>query len=79
MLALKGKLHLAPIENIPLHNVLDLATGTGIWATDFGASPSSKSSCSFVSKSSNTFDIFLANAFPQANVLGTDLSPIQPL
>jgi len=38
-----------------LHNVLDLATGTGIWATDF------------------------AGAFPQANVLGTDLSPIQPL
>ena len=36
LLALKGRLYLAPIDNIPLHNVLDLATGTGIWATDFG-------------------------------------------
>ncbi|KAF4637046.1 hypothetical protein G7Y89_g1041 [Cudoniella acicularis] len=54
LLTLRGKLHLAPIENMQLHNVMDIATGTGIWATDF------------------------ASAFPSANVLGTDLSPIQP-
>ena len=37
MLTLGGKLHLAPIsENI--HNCLDIGTGTGIWATDFGES-----------------------------------------
>jgi len=37
-----------------IHNVLDIATGTGIWAIDF------------------------ANLFPSAEVIGTDLSPIQP-
>ncbi|PMD63054.1 S-adenosyl-L-methionine-dependent methyltransferase [Hyaloscypha bicolor E] len=37
LLALDGKLHVAPIENMPggLHNVLDIATGTGNWAIDF--------------------------------------------
>lgn len=38
LLMLDGKLHLAPLENMKggLHNVLDIATGTGIWAIDFG-------------------------------------------
>lgn len=38
LLALDGKLHLAPIEESEggLHNVLDVATGTGNWAIDFG-------------------------------------------
>lgn len=30
-----GKLHLAPIGN-DIRHVLDLATGTGIWAIEFG-------------------------------------------
>lgn len=29
-MTLEGKLHLAPIDNP--HNVLDIGTGTGIWA-----------------------------------------------
>lgn len=32
---LKGKLHLAPLKGVIRH-VLDIATGTGIWATEFG-------------------------------------------
>jgi len=38
LLALDGKLHVAPIENMAggLNNVLDIATGTGNWAIDFG-------------------------------------------
>ena len=38
LLALDGKLHVAPIEDIAggLHNILDVATGTGNWAIDFG-------------------------------------------
>lgn len=51
---LKGRLHLAPIGPNP-QNVLDFATGTGIWAIEF------------------------AQQYPSARVLGTDLSPIQPL
>ncbi|KAL1845486.1 hypothetical protein Plec18167_001433 [Paecilomyces lecythidis] len=52
-LVLGGKLHLAPIPANP-SRVLDLGTGTGIWAIDF------------------------ADEYPSAEVIGTDLSPIQP-
>ncbi|KAK1767358.1 S-adenosyl-L-methionine-dependent methyltransferase [Phialemonium atrogriseum] len=47
-----GKLALAPVENP--RRVLDIGTGTGIWAIEF------------------------ANEHPESDVLGTDLSPIQP-
>ncbi|KAL1980809.1 hypothetical protein VTN96DRAFT_3504 [Rasamsonia emersonii] len=50
---LGGELHLAPITKNP-QRVLDLGTGTGIWAIDF------------------------ADQYPSAQVLGNDLSPIQP-
>ncbi|KAL1995113.1 hypothetical protein VTN49DRAFT_1300 [Thermomyces lanuginosus] len=49
---LDQKLYLAPIKNP--QRVIDLATGTGIWAIDF------------------------ADQHPQAEVIGCDLSPIQP-
>ncbi|QGA13059.1 hypothetical protein EYB26_000704 [Talaromyces marneffei] len=50
---LKGELHFAPITKTP-QRVLDLGTGTGIWAIDF------------------------ADQYPSAQVLGNDLSAIQP-
>ncbi|RDL31137.1 Uncharacterized protein BP5553_09926 [Venustampulla echinocandica] len=53
LLMLGGKLHLAPIREDP-HNVLDVGTGTGIWAIDF------------------------ADQYPSSQVIGFDLSPIQP-
>lgn len=50
-----GKLYTAPIpKEQQLHNVLDVGTGTGIWAIDF------------------------ADEHPETQVLGVDLSPIQP-
>ena len=49
-----GKLYLSPIQK-DIHEVLDLGTGTGVWAIE------------------------MADENPQANVLGMDLSPIQPL
>ncbi|RPA74305.1 S-adenosyl-L-methionine-dependent methyltransferase [Ascobolus immersus RN42] len=49
---LDGALHKAPLENP--QKVLDVGTGTGIWAIDF------------------------ADMYPEAEVIGTDLSPIQP-
>ncbi|KAM5383758.1 hypothetical protein ACJZ2D_001747 [Fusarium nematophilum] len=52
-LLLGGKLFLSPIADAP-QRVLDLGTGTGIWAMDF------------------------ADEYPSAEVVGTDLSPIQP-
>ncbi|KAL1964156.1 hypothetical protein VTN77DRAFT_7244 [Rasamsonia byssochlamydoides] len=52
-LMLGGELFLAPIGKNP-QRVLDLGTGTGIWAIQF------------------------ADEYPSAQVIGTDLSPIQP-
>ncbi|KAI9729373.1 MAG: hypothetical protein M1834_006897 [Cirrosporium novae-zelandiae] len=50
---LDGRLYLAPLKQ-DIQNVLDVATGTGIWAMEF------------------------ADKFPSAQVIGTDLSPMQP-
>ncbi|KAI9789593.1 MAG: hypothetical protein M1816_005902 [Peltula sp. TS41687] len=52
-LMLDGKLHLAPIGKSP-QRILDLGTGTGIWAINMG------------------------DEYPSAEVIGNDLSPIQP-
>ncbi|KAF8458681.1 S-adenosyl-L-methionine-dependent methyltransferase, partial [Terfezia claveryi] len=49
---LSGKLYVAPLNNP--QRVLDVGTGTGIWAIEF------------------------ADDNPQAEVIGTDISPIQP-
>ena len=72
MLTLSGELHEAPIKELPggLHNVLDDATGTGIWAIDFGIEVSSPTKLDA--------NYYVANIFPTANVVGIDLSPIQP-
>ncbi|KAK9444707.1 S-adenosylmethionine-dependent methyltransferase [Metarhizium brunneum] len=51
-LAFDNKLFFAPLRNP--QKVLDVGTGTGIWATDF------------------------ATEFPEAEVIGTDLSPTLP-
>ncbi|KAH9908964.1 S-adenosyl-L-methionine-dependent methyltransferase [Xylariomycetidae sp. FL2044] len=51
---LDGRLYLAPLEKEKVHKVLDVGTGTGIWAIDF------------------------ADEFPDAEITGTDISPIQP-
>ncbi|KAJ9131284.1 Methyltransferase [Pleurostoma richardsiae] len=50
---LGDKLFLAPIGEDPQH-ILDVGTGTGIWAID------------------------MADKFPSAEVIGTDISPTQP-
>lgn len=53
MLRQGGKLFTAPIGDSP-QRVLDIGTGTGIWAIEFG------------------------DQFPSAQVIGNDLSPVQP-
>ncbi|KAK3353769.1 S-adenosyl-L-methionine-dependent methyltransferase [Lasiosphaeria hispida] len=52
-LAQGGDLFLAPVPN-DVQKVVDIGTGTGIWAIDF------------------------ADKYPGAEVIGTDVSPIQP-
>lgn len=53
---LDGELHLAPIdsEGYKVKRILDIGTGTGIWAID------------------------MADKYPDTEILGVDLSPIQP-
>ncbi|KAI5845230.1 S-adenosyl-L-methionine-dependent methyltransferase, partial [Morchella snyderi] len=53
LLVLRGELHTAPLCPNPT-KILDVGTGTGIWAIDMG------------------------EQYPTAEVIGTDLSPIQP-
>jgi len=53
IMTLQDRLYLAPISSNP-RRILDIGTGTGIWATD------------------------MADKFPDAHVIGTDLSPVAP-
>jgi SAM-dependent methyltransferase len=55
-LTFSGRLHISPVgrDGEPIHRVLDVGTGTGIWAIDF------------------------ADEHPETEVLGIDLSAIQP-
>ncbi|OHE99289.1 UMTA protein [Colletotrichum orchidophilum] len=53
LIMFEDRLFLAPVGD-DLQRVLDVGTGTGIWAIDF------------------------ADQFPDAEVIGTDISPIQP-
>jgi SAM-dependent methyltransferase len=55
-LTFDGRLFLSPVTQKPgdMKRVLDMGTGTGIWAIDF------------------------ADEYPDAQVVGIDLSPIQP-
>jgi hypothetical protein len=73
-LELYGSLACAPVDTIPLHNVLDFATGTGLWAIEFG----SYISIRFTYSSTTTNCITKAEQNPSAIVIGTDLSAIQP-
>ncbi|KAF4812295.1 Secondary metabolism regulator LAE1 [Colletotrichum siamense] len=52
--AIGDRLYLAPLEKEKTHKILDVGTGTGIWAIEMG------------------------DFFPNAEVFGNDLSPIQP-
>ncbi|KAK3502285.1 S-adenosyl-L-methionine-dependent methyltransferase [Neurospora crassa] len=54
MLTMGHRLYCAPLDKNKVRRVLDIGTGSGLWAIDF------------------------ADEFPEADVVGTDVTPIQP-
>ncbi|KAK8030227.1 S-adenosyl-L-methionine-dependent methyltransferase [Apiospora rasikravindrae] len=69
-LMLQGRLYLAPIQSPK--RVLDLATGTGIWPMEFGVLLSILIMCA------TALIVAIAQEHPECQVIGTDLSKIQP-
>ncbi len=71
-LTLDGALGLCPknSKDAKVNRVLDVGTGTGIWAIDFGMTA--------LLDICYCADIISADEHPEAEVLGIDLSPIQP-
>lgn len=67
-----GGLYQSPLKDLQggVHRVLDIGTGTGIWALDLGAP--------FLLFFQARPNKAAADEFPSADVLGVDLSPIQP-
>ncbi|CAG8046333.1 unnamed protein product [Penicillium olsonii] len=69
LMMLGGELYNAPVGQSP-QNILDLGTGTGIWAMDIAEYvPSSPLSL---------YTLTPDRKFPGAHVIGNDISPIQP-
>lgn len=73
LLLLDKWLHLAPMTTVPKY-VLDVATGTGIWAHDFGKCTLRNYPKPFGLNITN----YTAEKYPSSFVIGTDLSAIQP-
>jgi len=74
-MAAKGKLYQAPV--VRPSRVLDVGTGTGIWAMDFGEWVFLGLIFHFVKGVVKCADAGYS-AHDEAYVIGTDLSPIQP-
>ncbi|KAJ9644710.1 hypothetical protein H2199_003673 [Coniosporium tulheliwenetii] len=73
LLTLNNKLHLAPLPG-HVENVLDIGTGTGIWAM-CDHLPFVRTSAQILIAYQNSD---FADLHPEAEVIGTDLSPTQP-
>jgi SAM-dependent methyltransferase len=70
---LGGELYNAPIKSSP-QNILDLGTGTGIWAMDIAEYAKSSILPLSIRARLTPGD----RKFPTAHVIGNDISPIQP-
>ena len=68
-----NRLSFAPIESITLDHVLDIATGTGTKLSTYGTRTIANRR-----PIEGIWAIEFAEAHPDANVIGSDLSPIQP-
>lgn len=71
---MKGELYNAPIKNP--QKILDLGTGTGIWAIDIAEYVSIHTTTYYYKGKLIKHDPI--RKFPQAQVIGNDISAIQP-
>lgn len=69
----QSRLYHAPLRDPK--RILDIGTGSGIWPIEMGKPPPFL--FPFLSLSSHVSHLSAA-LFPQANIIGTDLSPVQP-
>jgi methylase of polypeptide subunit release factors len=60
-------------KNEGAKRVLDLGTGSGIWAIEYGRPLPGR-----VSLPQSVAEHATADAHPEADVIGVDLSPVQP-
>ncbi|KNG82938.1 putative SAM domain methyltransferase [Aspergillus nomiae NRRL 13137] len=67
-LVLAGALYRSPISENP-RRILDIGTGTGLWAIDMAE---------YEAKHIGSTSLTVDSQYPEAQVIGTDLSPIQP-
>ncbi|OJJ42161.1 hypothetical protein ASPZODRAFT_29416 [Penicilliopsis zonata CBS 506.65] len=68
---LGGELHRAPVKGDTLGRVLGIGTGTGIWAIDFAE-------YNMIDLLCLRYEAYTSSMYPSAEVIGNDLSPIQP-
>ena len=77
---LRGELHMVPFEEPP-QRILDVGTGTGIWAIDI-AELVPHDHCIHVHAERvyriRADRVCVFSHYPSAEVIGTDLSAIQP-
>ncbi|KAI8681028.1 hypothetical protein NCS55_00352500 [Fusarium keratoplasticum] len=71
-LSLNGELHLAPLKG-DIQKVVDIGTGTGKTLPQASATAGTNQYCRHMGHASD-----FADQYPNAEVVGTDISPIQP-
>lgn len=77
-LVMGDKLFHVPLERPG--QILDIGTGSGIWPIEMGMKNSlpNEIACVTSMKANGSFSQFPASLFPNAEITGTDLSPVQP-
>lgn len=79
MEVMEGKLHLCPLDKDKPLRILDIGTGTGIWAIQMGAWPHFLIVTHPLRRVQRTKYEPPGDQYPLSEIIGTDLSPTQPI